>query len=158
MLPPAILSAALSNKEKEAGKMINGHAVASCWRKKKNRLKSNCFVLRCNDHSWLFSPLIMIKVSRGSRRGIVRETDGLLFYCDMTGRMNNKNGGRERILSEGLDWRRRCTPWLISAGEGEEGKWIQEVSVIRETKPNVQVRLRDKFCVRKKTAHLPFSL
>jgi len=29
VLPPDILSAALSNKEKEAGKMINGHAVAS---------------------------------------------------------------------------------------------------------------------------------
>lgn len=68
---------------------------------KKNRLKSNCFVLRCNDHSWLFSPLIMIKVSRGLRRDIVWETDGLLFYCDMTGWMNNKNGGRGRIFVRG---------------------------------------------------------
>lgn len=65
-------------------------------------------------------------------------------------------GEEGEFLSEGLDWRRRSTPWLISAGEGEEGKWIQEVSVIRETKPNVQVRLRDR--CKKRKQHTSLSL
>lgn len=40
----------------------------------------------------------------------------------------------------------------------EKEKWIQEMSVIRETKPNVQVRLRDRFLGRKRNGTSPFPL
>lgn len=74
--------AALSNKERKQ-RNDKWKRCGITVLKKKNRLKSNCFVLRCNDNSWRFSPLIMIKVSRGSLQDIVWETDGLLFYCDI---------------------------------------------------------------------------
>lgn len=77
----AYASAALSNKERKQG---DDEWTRCGSAKEKDRLKSKCFVLECNDHSWLFSSLIMIKVSRGSHQDIVWETDGLLFYCDMT--------------------------------------------------------------------------
>ncbi len=99
----------------------------------------------------------MIKVSWGSPRYCGKR---MACYSIVTwqAEWTIKMGEEGEFLSEGLDWRRRSTAWLNSAGESEEGKWIQEVSVIRETKPNVQVRLRDRFCARKRnsTPPLPF--
>ncbi len=118
---------------------------------KKNRLKSNCFVLGCNDHSRLFSPLIMIKVSRGSRRDIVWETDGLLFYCDMTGWMNNKNGGRGRIVVRG-SWLEEKEHAVIEFSGRERGSKVDSGGVCnqRDKAKRTSAVKRQVLCEKKK--------
>lgn len=101
----------------------------------------------------------MIKVSRGSRRDIVWETDGLLFYCDMTGWMNNKNGGRGRIFVRG-SWLEEKEHAVIEFSGRERGRKVDSGGVCnqRDKAKRTSAVKRQVLCEKKKQHTSPFPL